>query len=135
MICPSCKAEIPDKSTFCMSCGRPLTAEGVDIILPPEGSHTEGRATIYLMLAIMCLFFGLFLLIPGYFIGLGMLVPAVCLTVAGVILLLARYYILRRYAERVEKLRRESNIKLKCRYCGALTPEGVGKCGSCGAPL
>jgi uncharacterized membrane-anchored protein len=87
------------------------------------------------MLAIMCLFFGLFLLIPGYFIGLGMLVPAVCLTVAGVILLLARYYILRRYAERVEKLRRESNIKLKCRYCGALTPEGVGKCGSCGAPL
>jgi hypothetical protein len=105
------------------------------MILPPEGSHTEDRATIYMMLAIMCLFFGLFLLIPGYFVGLGMVIPASGLVVAGIVLLLARYYILRGYAERVEKFRSASAIRVRCRYCGSLNKQEEEKCIGCGAPL
>lgn len=135
MICPACKVEIPDNSTFCLSCGRPLTADGLDMILPPDGSHTEERATIYLMLAIMGLFFGCFLLIPGYFVGLGLVIPAACLIVVGVILLAARYYILRRYAKRVEKLRKDAAVRVRCRYCGALNPDAARKCDTCGATL
>jgi RNA polymerase subunit RPABC4/transcription elongation factor Spt4 len=133
--CPACKTQIPDDSTFCLSCGRPIKPEGIDMILPPEGSHTEDRATIYLMLAIMSLFFGLFLLIPGYFVGLGMMIPASILVVVGAVFLIARYYVLRRYAEQVEKLRKESAIRVRCRYCGSLNPQEDEKCIGCGAPL
>jgi hypothetical protein len=133
--CPACKGEIPDNSTFCLSCGRPTKPEDVDMILPPAGSHTEDRATIYLMLAIMSLFFGLFLLIPGFFVGLGLIVPALILVVVGVAFLIARYFILKRYAQQVEKLRRESAIRVRCRYCGSLNPQDDEKCIGCGAPL
>lgn len=135
LICPMCKAEIPDDSKFCLSCGRPLTAEDLDMILPPDGSHTEGRATMYLMLAIMSLFFGIFLLVPGYFVGLGMLMPAVCLIVAGVILLVARYIVLKRYAEKVLKLRNDAAVRVTCSYCGSLNSRSNEKCEICGAPF
>jgi len=123
-----CKAEIPDNSTFCLSCGRPLSADGIDMILPPNGSHTEGRATMYLMLAIMCLFFGFFLLIPGYFVGFGMIIPAVGLIVVGSILLVARYHVLRRYAKRVESFRKDAAVKVPCKYCGSLNSRTDQKC-------
>jgi len=109
------------------------------MILPPEGSKTEGRALIYMMLAIMCLFFGCFLLIPGFFVGLGLIIPSLCLIVAGVILLVARYFVLRRYAKKVvelrEDLRKEATVKVRCRYCGSLNPSAAEKCESCGATL
>jgi RNA polymerase subunit RPABC4/transcription elongation factor Spt4 len=133
--CPACKSEIPDDSKFCLSCGRPIKPEGFDMILPPEGSHTQDRAMIYMMLAIMCLFFGLFLLIPGYFVGLGLMIPASILVVIGAVFLVARYYVLRHYAEHVEKLREESAIRVRCRYCGSLNPQEDEKCIGCGAPL
>lgn len=135
MNCPACKSEISDNSTFCPSCGRPFKEEGLDMILPPEGSKTEERATIYLMLAIMALFFGCFLLIPGYFVGLGLVIVAGCLIVAGIVFLAARYCILRRYAKGVEKFRKEAAVRVRCRYCGALNPDAARRCESCGATL
>lgn len=105
------------------------------MILPPDGSHTEERATIYLMLAIMGFFFGFFLLIPGYFVGLGLIIPAICLILVGFIFLSARYYILRRYAKNVEQLRKEAAVRIRCRYCGALNPDLARRCDSCGATL
>ena len=135
LICPACKAEIPDNSTFCLSCGRPLTAEGVDMIVPPDGSHTEERATMYLVLAIMGLFFGCFLLIPGVFVGIGLAIAASCLIIIGIAFLAARYHILRRYAKRVEALRKEASVRVRCRYCGALNPDAARRCESCGATL
>lgn len=135
MICSACKKETPDGSTFCPSCGMPLKAEGLDMIVPPEGSHTEERATIYMMFAIMCLFFGLFLVIPGYFVGVGLLMPAVGLVLIGIVLVVARYYILRSYATRVEEFRRESAIRVRCRYCASLNTQEAQKCIGCGAPL
>jgi RNA polymerase subunit RPABC4/transcription elongation factor Spt4 len=135
MKCPACKAEIPDDSTFCLSCGRPLKVEGIDMILPPDGSKTEERATLYMMFAIMCLFFGIFLVIPGIFVGLGLIIPALGLVALGIILLLARYAVLRRYASKVEELRKESAIRVRCRYCGGLNAQDAEKCLTCGAPL
>jgi Zn-dependent protease with chaperone function len=126
---------LPDDSTFCSSCGRPLKAEGIDIILPPDGSSTDERATIYLMLAIMALFFGFFLLIPGYFVGLGFILPALGLIVVGFAFLYARYHILRRYARRVEQFRKDAAIRVRCRYCGTLNPDSARRCESCGATL
>lgn len=105
------------------------------MILPPEGSRTEGRAMMYLMLAIACLFFGLFLLFPGYFVGWGLIVPAVCLVIIGIASLGARYYILRRYARRVEEFRKKAAIRVRCKYCGALNPDTAMRCDRCGATL
>ena len=133
--CPACKKELPDDSTFCLSCGRPLKAEGVDMILPPEGSNTEGRATMYMIMAIMCLFFGCFLLIPGFLVGLGMIVPASCLIVLGLVFVVMRYRVLRRYAKDVMSLRKEASVRVRCRYCGSLNPDKAEKCESCGATL
>ncbi len=135
MICPSCKTDSPDDSRFCPHCGRPLKAEGVDIILPPDDSSTGERATIYLMMAIIGLFFGCFLLIPGYFVGWGLIVPAMCLIVIGLAFLYARYHVLRRYARKVEQLRKEATIRIRCRYCGTLNPDSAIRCDSCGATL
>ena len=135
MKCPTCKRETPDDSTFCLSCGRPLKAEGVDMILPPDGSHTEERATMYMIMAIMFLFFGCFLLIPGFFVGLGLIIPSTCLIALGVAMLVARYSVLRRYAKNVEDLRKEAAIRIRCRYCGSLNAEAAERCESCGATL
>ncbi len=135
MICPACKKEVPEDSTFCLSCGRPLKDEGVDIITPPEGSNTENRAMIYMILAIMFLFFGCFLLIPGYFVGPGMMIPATVVAALGVVFLAARYRVLGQYTKKVEKLRKEAAVRVKCRYCGTLNSESAEKCESCGAGL
>jgi len=105
------------------------------MILPPEGSKTEERAMIYLMLAFMCLFFGFFLMIPGYFIGWGLVVPAGGIVLCGIAFLVARYYIIRRYAKRVEEFRKRSAIRVRCRYCGALNADTARRCDTCGATL
>ena len=133
--CPACQKEVPDDSTFCLSCGRPLKADGMDMILPPEGSNTEGRALMYFIGAIMCIFFGGFLLIPGIFVGLGLIIPALCVVVIGFVFLAMRYSVLRRYAKNVAVLRKEASVKVKCSYCGTLCPEGAVTCDSCGARL
>jgi RNA polymerase subunit RPABC4/transcription elongation factor Spt4 len=133
--CPACKREIPEDSTFCLSCGRPLKAEGVDMILPPEGSNTEGRATMYMIMAIMFLFFGCFLLIPGAFVGLGLIIPSVCLIIIGLVFVAMRYRVLKRYAKSVVELRKDASVKVRCRYCGSLNADEAERCESCGATL
>jgi ribosomal protein L40E len=43
-----------------------------------------------------------------------------------------------RYAPHVIKtteLREREIVKIKCRHCGSLNPDGARNCGSCGAPL
>lgn len=87
------------------------------------------------MMAIIGLFFGCFLLIPGYFVGWGLIVPAMCLIVIGLAFLYARYHVLRRYARKVEQLRKEATIRIRCRYCGTLNPDSAIRCDSCGATL
>jgi len=87
------------------------------------------------MISIMCLFFGFFLLIPGYFIGWGMVIPALGMIICGIALLIARYYIIRRYAKRVEEFRKKAAIRVRCRYCGALNQDTARRCDTCGATL
>ncbi len=90
---------------------------------------------MYLIGAMMFLFFGGFLLIPGIFVGLGMIIPALCVVTLGFVFLFLRYRLLRHYAKNVMELRKEASIRIKCQYCSTLSPEGSKKCESCGAAL
>jgi len=90
---------------------------------------------MYMIMAIMFLFFGCFLLIPGVFIGLGLIIPSLCLVVLGIVFVAMRYRVLRRYAKSVMDLRKEAAVKIRCRYCGSLNPDATERCISCGATL
>lgn len=110
--------------------------EGLEPIEPPSGSPTETRAMMLLMFSIMLLFFGLFLLFPAYFTGsaVAYLVCASMVT-GGVVMLVARFFLLRRYSEKVEEFRAVAAEKIKCRYCGSMNPLDAEKCIGCHAPL
>lgn len=84
----------------------------------------------------MLLFFGLFLLFPAYFIG-SLVVFVICTIVVamGIIMLVARYVILRGYSEKVEQFRAEAAEKVRCEYCGCMNPLDAEKCIGCHAPL
>jgi hypothetical protein len=134
--CPGCKTEIPDRSVFCMSCGRPIKEEGLEPIQPPSGSQTETKSTMLLMFAIMVLFFGIFLLLPAFFIwSIVFLLVCTALIVAGVLMLVARYLVLRKYAKKVEEFREEAAEKKRCKYCGKMNSLDADECSSCNAPL
>ena len=136
MKCPGCKSEIPDNSVFCLSCGRPITEEGLEPIEPPSGSRTETKSMMLLMLAIMAWFFGFFLLIPAYFIqSVGFLLVCAVLIAAGALMLIARFVTLRRYSKKVEEFREEASEKVKCLYCGSMNPLDAENCVGCHAPL
>ena len=119
-----------------MSCGRPIKEEGLEPIQPPSGSQTETKSIMLLMFAIMVLFFGIFLLIPAFFIwSIGFLLVCAVLIAAGTLMLVARYVILRRYAKKVEEFREEAAEKVKCKYCGSMNTLDAEKCIGCHAPL
>jgi hypothetical protein len=119
-----------------LSCGRPIKEEGLEPIEPPSGSRTETKSTILLMLAIMAWFFGFFLLIPAFFIGsIAFFLVCAAVIAAGALMLIARFFILRRYSVKVEEFREEASEKIKCQYCGSMNSVGAEKCVSCQAPL
>ena len=90
---------------------------------------------MYMIMAIMFLFFGCFLLIPGAFVGLGLIIPSVCLIIIGLVFVAMRSMVLKRYAKSVMELRKEASVKVRCGYCGSLNRETAKKCESCGATL
>ena len=94
------------------------------------------RAILMLMFSIMLLFFGLFLLFPAYFLD-SMIGYTICLTMVsgGVILLIVRYFTLRRYSVKVEQFRAEAAERIKCKYCGSMNPLDAERCLGCHAPL
>jgi len=119
-----------------MSCGRPITEEGLEPIEPPSGSRTETKSMMLLMLAIMALFFGFFLLIPAFFIqSTGFFLACAAVIAAGALMLSARFVILRRYSRKVEEFREEASEKVKCQYCGSMNPLDAENCVGCHAPL
>ncbi len=119
-----------------MSCGRPIKLEGLEPIEPPSGSRTETRAIMLLMFSIMLLFFGLFLLFPAYFLDstIGYLICLAMVT-GGVIMLVARYMVLKRYSVKVEQFKEEAAERIKCKYCGSMNPLDAERCIGCHAPL
>jgi ribosomal protein L40E len=119
-----------------MSCGRPIKEEGLEPIQPPSGSQTETKSILLLMFAIMVLFFGTFLLVPAYFVhSIVFFLVCLALIVAGTLMLIARFVILRQYAKKVEEFREEAAEKIKCEYCGGMNSMDAEKCIGCHAPL
>ena len=119
-----------------MSCGRPIKEEGLEPIQPPSGSQTETKSILLLMFAIMVLFFGTFLLVPAYFVhSIVFFLVCLALIVAGTLMLIARFVILRQYAKKVEEFREEASEKIKCKYCGSMNSLDAEKCIGCQAPL
>ena len=119
-----------------MSCGRPIKEEGLEPIQPPSGSQTETKSTLLQMFAIMVLFFGVFLLVPAFFIqSIVFFLVCAALIAAGALMLVARFVILRRYAKKIEEFREEASEKTKCKYCGSLNSLEAEKCIGCHAPL
>ena len=121
---------------FCLSCGRPTSEKGLEPIEPPSGSWTDTRSTLLLMFSIMLLFFGLFLLFPAYFLD-SRVVYLICTTMVagGIIMLLVRFFLLRRYSKKVEVFRAEAAEKIKCKYCGSMNALDAERCIGCHAPL
>ena len=119
-----------------MSCGRPIKEEGLEPIGPPSGSSTEMKSMLLLGLSFMALFFGIFMLIPAYFLQSTILFLVCCIViVTGVLMLLARFFVLKRYSRKVEQFRTEAAEKVKCKYCGSMNSLEAEKCIGCHAPL
>lgn len=136
MRCPNCQSEIPDNSVFCLTCGRPIKEEGLEPIEPKSGSPTDMRATMLMAFSFMLLFFGLFLLFPAYFIGSSIVYILCTVMVAiGIVMIIARFLLLRSYTVKIEQFRAEAAEKVKCQYCGSMNSPGTDKCIGCHAPL
>ena len=89
-----------------------------------------------LMFAIMVLFFGFFLLIPASFIqSIGFFLACATMIAAGILMLVARFLILRQYSRKIEEFREEASERIKCQYCGSMNSLDAEQCIGCHAPL
>ena len=143
MNCPSCEAEIPDASKYCLSCGKEvLPGDDVKIKLEPT-PDPSGFAMMCFAFSIMFFFFAFIPAIFGFWPGVYAMVGA------GILLLVLRFFLVRSYKREYEKKkaevqarraeiakRREQLLaKVKCRYCGCLNDQRAESCNDCGAPL
>jgi len=134
--CKYCDAELPEEAKFCLSCGRSVELVVPEPAAPPSGSGTETRAFLYLAFGIFAFMIGFTMALPIMLVGGLHLWPLAAIPfVVGILLMWARYHILHSYAEKVEKLREEASVKVKCSYCGTLNAQNARKCESCGATL
>lgn len=140
--CPNCGADIPDDSRFCLGCGKEMPGKS----LPeqaPEDSEPSVSSMMLFALSFMIFFFAIVPIILGSWEG-GCLMIA-----AGVVLVIIAFLNLNasrkhaekiaeqreRAAERMQRAAELANVKIKCRYCGALNDRSALKCESCGATL
>lgn len=104
------------------------------------GKMLETPGTIILAIGILTLLVSILLLIFGRWSGLGLFV------ISFIVLWLAvqwrghEAHIAASQASRapaapLSQVREIEVVKIKCRYCGVLNPDGARNCGSCGALL
>ncbi len=128
--CVKCGAVVNDGSNFCNVCGMPVTAATKANQIDDS---TEMKSMLLAGLAGMALFFAFGMTLVAAIAEPGFWTLVIILTSAALLMLLARYVILRSYKKRVEKIEVESIIN--CQYCGGQNNKKVGKCIFCGAPL
>ena len=100
----------------------------------------ETPGTIVLAIGILLLLVSLVLISAGRWSGLGVAIVGVILLLVAVQLRGHETRIAASQAERAQSvlqngIREIEVVKIKCRYCGALNPDGARNCGSCGAIL
>ena len=148
MKCPNCGAENPDEGKFCLKCGVDLdSAQKKTDALKPLGQfaaqqtqssirtilQTPGTTllTLGVALILVCIIVG----------GLGHWLAGLALFGISVVLIYfaveLRGHEAKAAAARAvaTEVREREIVKVKCRYCGALNPDGATNCGSCGALL
>lgn len=145
--CPFCEAENSDEAMFCSSCGKVIATQTVPIIpTSPSGMDIESQSFILLSFSMFFFMFAFMMGIVGAVAEPGFWIAALILAALGTLLLAVRYFILRAFNLKVEKLKAElraemekrqqrESIKIKCRYCDGLNPQTDERCAFCGAPL
>jgi len=142
--CSSCGSENPSEAKYCLRCGAPLGSQTSALGQPAQHSKSvlahrtilskilETPGTTLLTIAVA------FIIISVVVGALDHLVAAIALFAIGLIL---TYFSVQlrshetRAVSRGTEVREREIVKVKCRYCGALNPDGARNCGSCGAVL
>lgn len=152
--CGSCGAVNPPEAVFCLKCGSQLAlAQGAQSsALTPTKQFVTAQAqsamskmletpgTIVLALGILLLLVSVLLIVLGQWSGLALVIISVFLLFVAVQLRGHEAHIAASQASQAHTvLQREIHereiVKVKCRFCGALNPDGAKNCGSCGAIL
>lgn len=154
MKCTSCRAESPDDARYCLRCGAPVTRSSSQTAEQPVQTTqfvaAQAQKTVSKMLetpGTIALAIGLLLLLSaviagavdhwGWAIGLGFVSLVILYVAIQIRSQEARIAAAQaQHAPRVyqsTEIREREVVKIKCRYCGALNPDGSRNCGSCGA--
>ena len=145
MKCSSCGAENPSQAKFCLRCGAELGSG-------PETSHeplpvsqyvtAQAQTTLSKMIetpGTALLTIGMLILVVSILVGaLGHWLAALALFAISIILLFFAVQLRgheSRPAAHSTEIREREIVKVKCRYCGALNPDGARNCSACGAML
>lgn len=149
MRCGSCGAENPPEAAYCLRCGRAL-ADGQAGSLTPTKEFVAVQAqstvrkmletpgTIVLAMGLLLLLISLLLMLASLWAGIGLLAVSIIMLLVAV---QWRGHEARIAASRADNLptvvqsevHEREIVKVKCRYCGALNPDGARNCGSCGS--
>lgn len=152
MKCADCGIENPPQAAYCMSCGSGLVT-GHSGAVEPTGQFVAAQAqatmrkmletpgTIVLAGGLLLLLVSILLMVVRHWgSGIGLFVVSIIILWVAVqwrgheAAIAASQASL---APRVEKseVREHEIVKVKCRYCGVLNPDGARNCDSCGAVL
>ena len=158
--CRNCGTGNPEGQNFCGNCGativQPVERPSRQTVPTRQYLASQTQTTISKMLdtpGTMILTIGLLLLLISVIaFAAGAWGPGIGLFFISMILIYVALQLRRheaavasanaaanlRYAPRViekHELREREIVKVKCRHCGSLNPDGARNCGSCGAPL
>lgn len=157
MNCPSCGMQNPSNASYCLKCGSKIVEPGTgaqESHLTKASRYATGQAkstaekmletpgTILLAVGVLFLLIAILLMAVGrwgsgiglFFVSLILLFVAVKIRESEAKSASAQAA----YAPRVyqsTEVREREIVKVKCRYCGCLNPDGAHNCISCGAQL
>jgi hypothetical protein len=123
--CPACSSDIPDESRFCLKCGKDLA--------PPAQLPNDDGSEMFAMMAMGIAFMMFFFSMAPFFLGIW--IAGVAMIGAGIVLMLAGYYMIRSSRRDHVAVIQHKAVRIRCRYCGTLNMERAERCSSCGASL
>lgn len=146
--CSSCGVENVAEAEHCLRCGARLEADSgpsQQTTRPSESVAPLSQGTISKMIetpGTALLTLGVLFLLIAVIVGtLGHWIAAIALFAISVMLIYFAVQ-LRSHESKVAvakatktEVREREIVKVKCRYCGALNPDGATHCTSCGAVL
>ena len=149
MKCPNCDAENPPEAAYCLRCGRRLAAGESGSVTPTKEFVTEQAqstvrkmletpGTIVLATGLTLLLISLLLMAWSLWAGLGLLAISIITLIVAVQWRGHEAHIAASRADNLptvvqSEVHEREIVKVKCRYCGALNPDGARNCGSCGS--